>query len=40
MPAVTFWLIHAGLVGGAAVIFVIVKRLFGGLLNAEPIEAT
>ncbi len=34
MPAVQFWLIHAALVGGAAVVFFIVRLLFGHLLRA------
>ncbi|MBS0363102.1 MAG: peptide MFS transporter [Proteobacteria bacterium] len=33
MPAVRFWLIHAVLVGGAAVVFLIVRFLFGGMLR-------
>jgi POT family proton-dependent oligopeptide transporter len=27
-----FWLLHAGLVGGAGVVFLIVRQLFGHLL--------
>ena len=34
MPAVSFWLLHAGLVGGAAVVFFVVRLLFGRLLLA------
>jgi POT family proton-dependent oligopeptide transporter len=41
MPASEFWLMHSALVGGAAVVFVIVKLLFGRvLLAAEPAAAT
>lgn len=38
MPAVQFWLIHAALVGGAGVVFLVVKVLFGGLVAGEPSE--
>ena len=33
MPAVQFWLLHAGLAGAAAVIFLLVKPLIGGILD-------
>jgi proton-dependent oligopeptide transporter, POT family len=33
MPAVQFWLLHAGLAGGAAVVFLLVKPLIGGILR-------
>ncbi|MFL5297792.1 MAG: peptide MFS transporter [Phenylobacterium sp.] len=32
MPAVSFWLMHAALVGGAGAVFVVVRLLFGHLL--------
>ncbi len=35
MTPVQFWMIHAAMVGGAGVIFVIVRLLFGGLLLAS-----
>ena len=38
MPAVQFWLIHAALVGGAGVVFFLVKAVFGRLLAGEPAE--
>lgn len=38
MPAVQFWLIHAALVGGAGVVFLVVKVLFGRFLVGEPAE--
>jgi POT family proton-dependent oligopeptide transporter len=38
MPAAQFWLLHAALVGGAAVVFFIVKLLFGRLLAGQPAE--
>jgi len=38
MPAVQFWLTHAALVGGAAVVLLIVKALFGRLLAGQPAE--
>ena len=38
MPAVQFWLTHAALVGGAGVVFFIVKAVFGGLLAGKPAE--
>jgi POT family proton-dependent oligopeptide transporter len=34
MPATSFWMMHAVLVGGAGVAFVVVKVLFGRLLTA------
>ena len=34
MPTVQFWLIHAALVGGAAVVFFLVRLLFGHILRA------
>ncbi|MBS0331179.1 MAG: hypothetical protein JSS35_00290, partial [Proteobacteria bacterium] len=33
MPAVRFWLIHAALVGGAAVVLLVVRILFGHMLR-------
>lgn len=36
MPAADFWLIHAALVGGAGVVFLVVKLLFGRLLLGAP----
>jgi POT family proton-dependent oligopeptide transporter len=36
IPAVEFWLIHAALVGGAGVVFLVVKTLFGHFLMGEP----
>ncbi len=38
MPAVEFWMMHAGLVGGAAVVFLLVRALFGKLLRGTPGE--
>jgi POT family proton-dependent oligopeptide transporter len=38
MPATSFWMLHAALVGGAAVVFLGVKMLFGGLLSGAPAE--
>lgn len=38
MPAVQFWLLHAGLVAVAGVIFVIVRLLFSRLLIGEPAQ--
>ena len=38
MPAAQFWLLHAGLVAGAGVVFLLVKLLFGRLLRGEPAE--
>jgi POT family proton-dependent oligopeptide transporter len=38
MPAVQFWLMHAILVGGAGVVFVVVRMLFGKLLLGQPAE--
>jgi len=38
MPAVQFWLLHAVLVGGAGVVFFLVRALFGRLLAGEPAE--
>lgn len=35
MPAAQFWLIHAALVGGAGVVFLVVKALFGRMLTGE-----
>ncbi len=32
MPAAQFWLLHAGLVGSAGVVFFVVRLLFGRLL--------
>jgi hypothetical protein len=34
MPAVQFWLLHAGMAGAAALVFLVVKPVFGGLLKA------
>jgi POT family proton-dependent oligopeptide transporter len=34
MPAVQFWLMHAGLVGAAGVILIVVRLLFGRILLA------
>jgi hypothetical protein len=34
MPAVQFWLMHAGLVGAAGVILIVVRLLFGHILLA------
>ena len=34
MPATAFWLMHAALVGGACVAFVVVKALFGRVFTA------
>lgn len=40
MPAVQFWLIHAVLVGGAGIVFFVVRLLFGPLLApAQPFES-
>jgi proton-dependent oligopeptide transporter, POT family len=36
MPAARFWLIHAVLVGGAAVVFLVVRVLFAPLLRPSP----
>jgi POT family proton-dependent oligopeptide transporter len=38
MPATAFWTMHAVLVGGACIFFVVVKLLFGKVLNADPID--
>lgn len=38
MPAVQFWLLHAALVGGSAVVFLVIKLLFGRLLRGEPTQ--
>jgi POT family proton-dependent oligopeptide transporter len=38
MPAAQFWMLHAALVGGAAVVFVLIKMLFGRLLSGAPAE--
>lgn len=38
MPAAQFWMIHAALVGGAGVVFVLVRLLFGSLVAGEPAE--
>jgi POT family proton-dependent oligopeptide transporter len=38
MPAVQFWLMHAALVAGAGVAFVVVRALFGGLLAGRSPE--
>ena len=35
MTPVQFWMIHVAMVGGAGVVFVIVRLLFGGLLLAS-----
>jgi POT family proton-dependent oligopeptide transporter len=35
MPATSFWLMHAVLVGGACVVFVVIKLLFGRVLLAD-----
>lgn len=35
MPAVQFWLIHAALVGGAGVVFLLLGRFFASLLSHE-----
>jgi POT family proton-dependent oligopeptide transporter len=37
MPAVQFWLMHAGLVGAAGVILIVVRLLFGHILLAGDI---
>ena len=34
MPATSFWLMHAALVGGACVVFIVVKALFGKMFTA------
>jgi POT family proton-dependent oligopeptide transporter len=36
MPATSFWLMHAALVGGAGVVFLLVKLVFGRLLVGDP----
>ena len=36
MPAVQFWVIHAALVGGAGVVFLVVRLVFGRLILGEP----
>jgi POT family proton-dependent oligopeptide transporter len=38
MPAPAFWLTHAALTGGAGIVFLVVKLLFGGLVSGEPSE--
>ena len=38
MPAAQFWLIHAALVGGAGVVLLGVRQVFGGLLAGDPAE--
>ncbi|MDB5458274.1 MAG: amino acid/peptide transporter, partial [Caulobacteraceae bacterium] len=39
MPATQFWLLHAAMAGAAAVVFMVVKPLFGGLLGKAPSAA-
>ncbi len=36
MPPAEFWLLHAALVGGAGVVFIVIAPLFRRILNAEP----
>jgi POT family proton-dependent oligopeptide transporter len=38
MTPVRFWLLHAGLVGGAGVVFLVIKILFGRVLTGAPAE--
>ena len=38
MPAAQFWLLHAGMVAAAGVVFVIVRIFFGRLLRGEPAQ--
>jgi POT family proton-dependent oligopeptide transporter len=38
MAPVQFWLLHAALVGGAGIVFVVIKLAFGRLLAGEPAE--
>jgi POT family proton-dependent oligopeptide transporter len=38
MPAAQFWLLHAGLVAAAGVVFLVVRLVFGDLLRGEPAE--
>jgi POT family proton-dependent oligopeptide transporter len=38
MPAASFWLMHAALVGGAGVVVFVVRLVFGGLLLGAPEE--
>jgi POT family proton-dependent oligopeptide transporter len=39
MPAVHFWGLHAAITGGAGVVFIVVKLLFGHLLIAQRIDS-
>lgn len=39
MPASQFWLMHAGIAMGAALVFLIVGRFFAGLLSHERLES-
>jgi POT family proton-dependent oligopeptide transporter len=38
MPATSFWLLHAALVGTAGAVFLVVRLLFGGLILGEPAD--
>ncbi len=38
MPAAQFWLLHAALVASAGVVFFVVRLVFGGLLQGEPLD--
>lgn len=38
MAPTQFWLLHAGLVGGAGVAFLFIKVLFGRVLTGEPVD--
>jgi POT family proton-dependent oligopeptide transporter len=38
MPATQFWLLHAGLVAAAGVVFFLVRLVFGRLLRGEPAQ--
>ena len=38
MPAAQFWLLHAGMVAAAGVVFFIVRIFFGRLLRGEPAQ--
>ena len=39
MPASQFWLIHAGLVATAGVVFVVIRLIFGRFLHVAPERA-
>jgi proton-dependent oligopeptide transporter, POT family len=38
MDPVQFWLLHAGLVGFAGAVFVVVRLVFGGIFRGAPDE--